>query len=90
MIEANNQKGCSKLKRKAPTEQWIALVERGQCTFIEKVRNMQASGAIAVVVGDNEKNGLITMYATGELLRIYLFSFIIIIGDFTLFFLFFL
>jgi E3 ubiquitin-protein ligase RNF13 len=66
MIEANNQKGCSKLKRKAPTEKWIALVERGQCTFIEKVRNMQASGAIAVVVGDNEKNGLITMYATGD------------------------
>jgi E3 ubiquitin-protein ligase RNF13 len=27
---------------------------------------MQASGAIAVVVGDNEKNGLITMYATGD------------------------
>lgn len=85
MIEANNQKGCSKLKRKAPTEQWIALVERGQCTFIEKVRNMQASGAIAVVVGDNEKNGLITMYATGELLCIYLFV-IIITGDFYLVF----
>ncbi|GET00141.1 E3 ubiquitin-protein ligase RNF13 isoform X1 [Rhizophagus clarus] len=66
MIEANNQKGCSKLKRKAPTNQWIALVERGQCTFIEKVRSMQASGAIAVVVGDNKKNGLITMYATGD------------------------
>lgn len=65
-VEANNQKGCSKLKKKAPTEDWIALVERGQCTFIEKVRNMQASGAIAVVVGDNEKNGLITMYATGD------------------------
>jgi len=66
MIEDDNQKGCSKLKKDVSTKNWIALVERGQCTFIEKVRNMQASGAIAVVVGDNEKNGLITMYATGE------------------------
>uniref|UniRef100_A0A1D1Z0R5 RING-type E3 ubiquitin transferase n=1 Tax=Anthurium amnicola TaxID=1678845 RepID=A0A1D1Z0R5_9ARAE len=65
-IEINNQKGCNKMKKKAPTEKWIALVERGQCTFIEKVRNMQTAGAIAVVVGDNEKNGLITMYATGD------------------------
>jgi len=66
MIEDDNQKGCSKLKREVSTKNWIALVERGQCTFIEKVRNMQTSGAIAVVVGDNEKNGLITMYATGD------------------------
>ncbi len=76
MIEDDNQKGCNKLKREVSTKNWIALVERGQCTFIEKVRNMQASGAIAVVVGDNEKNGLITMYATGELssmICIYLF-----------------
>jgi len=65
-IEPDNQKGCNKLKREVHTKSWIALVERGQCTFIEKVRNMQASGAIAVVVGDNEKNGLITMYATGD------------------------
>lgn len=65
-IESDNQKGCDKLKKEVHTKSWIALVERGQCTFIEKVRNMQASGAIAVVVGDNEKNGLITMYATGD------------------------
>ena len=82
MIEDDNQKGCSKLKKDVSTKNWIALVERGQCTFIEKVRNMQASGAIAVVVGDNEKNGLITMYATGELSRmicIYLFFIMLII-----------
>ncbi|CAG8546264.1 2253_t:CDS:2 [Diversispora eburnea] len=65
-IEEGNQKGCSILKKKVNTENWIALVERGQCSFIDKVRNMQASGAIAVVVGDNEHNGLITMYATGD------------------------
>ncbi|KAI1301151.1 hypothetical protein EDD11_005775 [Mortierella claussenii] len=43
---------------------WAALVERGgECSFVDKVRNMQASGANAVVVGDNQRSGLITMYA---------------------------
>lgn len=32
----------------------IAVVRRGKCTFLEKVRNAQASGAIAVVVADND------------------------------------
>ncbi|CAG8797417.1 15931_t:CDS:1, partial [Racocetra fulgida] len=55
--EDDNQKGCNKLKKKyEDNNQWIALIERGQCSFIDKVRNMQASGAIAVVVGDNEHN----------------------------------
>ncbi|CAJ0768872.1 12276_t:CDS:2 [Entrophospora sp. SA101] len=65
-IEVDNQKGCLKLEKKIETKNWIALVERGQCSFIDKIRNMQASGAIAVVVGDNERNSLITMYATGD------------------------
>ncbi|KAF9164292.1 E3 ubiquitin-protein ligase rnf13 [Mortierella sp. AD010] len=43
---------------------WVALVERGgRCNFVDKVRNMQASGAQAVIVGDNQRNPLITMYA---------------------------
>ncbi|KAF8930384.1 hypothetical protein BGZ58_008280 [Dissophora ornata] len=43
---------------------WAALVERGgDCSFISKVRNMQASGASAVIVGDNQHSGLVTMYA---------------------------
>ncbi|KAK3809221.1 MAG: hypothetical protein J3Q66DRAFT_353234 [Benniella sp.] len=48
----------------APDVSWVALVERGgRCSFIDKVRNMQASGASAVIVGDNKKGGLVTMYA---------------------------
>ncbi|KAG0041833.1 hypothetical protein BGZ83_001246 [Gryganskiella cystojenkinii] len=44
---------------------WVALVERGgECTFAQKVRHMQQSGAQAVIVGDNQRNGgLVTMYA---------------------------
>lgn len=32
---------------------WIALVERGGCTFVEKVQAMQQSGASAVIIGDS-------------------------------------
>lgn len=39
---------------------WIALVERGSCAFVDKVRNLQKAGAVGVIVGDNEQNkGLI-------------------------------
>ena len=49
---------------------WAALVERGgECTFAQKVRHMQQSGAQAVIVGDNQKNGLVTMYARGKTLQ---------------------
>ena len=40
-----------------PGVPWIALVERGQCSFVDKVRAMQASGASAVIVGDNVPGG---------------------------------
>ncbi|KAG0172742.1 E3 ubiquitin-protein ligase rnf13 [Apophysomyces sp. BC1015] len=56
--------GCVQVQ--APCEDWIALVERGECSFIEKVRAMQQSGAKAVVVGDRYYNGWVTMYAPGD------------------------
>ncbi|KAJ9067246.1 hypothetical protein DSO57_1001357 [Entomophthora muscae] len=34
-------------------ESWIALIMRGNCSFIQKVRSMQKSGFKAVVVGMN-------------------------------------
>jgi hypothetical protein len=45
----------------------VVMVQRGQCSFIDKVRAMQASGACAVIVGDNiPETRLITMSATGN------------------------
>ncbi|KAG6829507.1 hypothetical protein H0H92_004309 [Tricholoma furcatifolium] len=52
-----------------PTEPWIALVQRGECEFVRKVREAQRLGAKAVVVGgDNpEISGypdvLVNMYS---------------------------
>jgi len=41
----------------------IALVERGSCTFVEKVRNCQKAGAKGVVVFDNEFFGFLPVMA---------------------------
>lgn len=49
-----------------PCNDWIALIERGECSFVDKVRAMQRSGAKAAIVGDKHYNGWITMYAPGK------------------------
>lgn len=54
-----------------PCTDWIALVKRGGCSFATKVRMMQKSGAVAVVVGDSEKSGWITMFSSGKKQGIY-------------------
>lgn len=54
-----------------PTEPWIALVQRGDCEFVNKVREAQRLGAKAVVVGgDNPAisgfpDALVNMYSAG-------------------------
>jgi E3 ubiquitin-protein ligase RNF13 len=46
---------------------WVGLVERGQCPFVDKVRAMQASGAVGVLVGDNQPGGsLLKMSPSGD------------------------
>ena len=48
-------------------DNWIALVKRGRCAFAQKVRAMQQSGALGVIVGDDKPNGpLLTMYSKGD------------------------
>lgn len=68
--------GCPDLcltSDKQPTETWIALVQRGKCEFVKKVREAQRLGAKAVVVGgeDPETSGfpdtLVNMYSPGAL-----------------------
>ena len=54
-----------------PTETWIALVQRGKCEFVKKVREAQKLGARAIVVGgqDPDISGfpdtLVNMYSPG-------------------------
>jgi len=45
----------------------VVLLSRGGCGFLEKVKWAQRRGAIAVIVGDNQKGGpLIQMFARGN------------------------
>ncbi|CAO3701815.1 unnamed protein product [Rhizopus microsporus] len=62
--------GCSAVTEMK--ENWIAVIERGQCSFLQKVQSMQASGAIAVVVGDKYLNRWVTMYAPGDTLSVHI------------------
>lgn len=60
-----SKQGCNPIET-APCENWIAIVERGGCSFVDKVRTLQNSGAKAVIIGDKHYNGWITMYAAGK------------------------
>ncbi|KIV88056.1 hypothetical protein PV10_08986 [Exophiala mesophila] len=45
----------------------IVMLARGGCGFLEKVKWAQRRGGIALIVGDNEKGGQLTiMYAKGD------------------------
>jgi Zn-dependent metalloprotease len=45
--------GCTALANGADISGHIALVDRGTCVFTDKVKNAQAAGAVAVLVGNN-------------------------------------
>ena len=48
---------CSPITNAVDVAGKIALVDRGTCTFIIKVKNAQVAGAIAVLVADNVAGG---------------------------------
>ncbi|KAI8099157.1 uncharacterized protein BX664DRAFT_272245 [Halteromyces radiatus] len=73
LMEPIDPTGCQWVE--APTENWIALLRRGGCSFITKVRTMQQSGAIAVVIGDHQQQQWVTMYAPGDTSDIHIPSF---------------
>ncbi len=49
---------CTALTNAAAVAGKIALVDRGTCTFVVKVTNAQAAGAIGVIVANNASTGL--------------------------------
>jgi hypothetical protein len=49
---------CSPLTNAPAVNGNIALVNRGTCTFVQKVLNAQAAGAIGVIVANNVATGL--------------------------------
>lgn len=47
--------GCSALTNADAISGNIAVIDRGTCTFVRKVRNAQAAGATGVIVADNRR-----------------------------------
>ncbi|KAH8109290.1 hypothetical protein DFH11DRAFT_1548417 [Phellopilus nigrolimitatus] len=69
--------GCPKLcpaggHMPEPEESWIAIVQRGNCSFVDKVREAQRFGAKAVVIGGDDPdvsgnpNALVNMYSQSD------------------------
>jgi len=50
--------GCESLVNTSEISGKIAVVDRGECFFTVKVKNAQNAGAVAVIVANNEPNGL--------------------------------
>ena len=57
--------GCERLPRNSLTGR-IALIDRGTCTFVDKIVNAQRAGAVAVIVANNQGDGLVTIVGTGN------------------------
>lgn len=52
---------CSTLTNAGAVLGKIAIVDRGTCLFVEKTANVQAAGAIGILVVNNAGDGLVTM-----------------------------
>lgn len=70
---ASPERACTAI---APMPGRIALIERGDCPFVDKVRNAQAAGAVAAIVYNSANppsgspNDLVVMAGTDPTIRI--------------------
>ncbi len=58
---ASPSDGCERFENARAVSGNIALVDRGTCTFVTKVSNAQAAGAIGVIVAQNTADAPFTM-----------------------------
>ncbi|KII94113.1 hypothetical protein PLICRDRAFT_50101 [Plicaturopsis crispa FD-325 SS-3] len=89
-IDIDSNLGCPKLCVVGPheperNERWIALVQRGDCPFVAKVREAQRLGAAGAVVGGDSANpdGLVNMYSQEDASDISIISTYIKYSDYT-------
>lgn len=53
--------GCQNLQNGAAVNGKIAVIDRGNCLFVEKIQNAQAAGAVGVIMVNNVGGAPITM-----------------------------
>lgn len=64
---ASSHADIQSMQESAEIEGKVVLLMRGGCGFLEKVMWAQRRGAVAVIVGDNQRGGpLVNMFARGE------------------------
>ena len=63
---ANARRGCAALQNSAELKGNIAVVERGDCIFPNKVLNAQNAGAKAVIVVNNQSGAPFAMSGSGS------------------------
>ncbi|ATY59882.1 RING-9 protein [Cordyceps militaris] len=64
---ASTHADIQSMQESAEIEGKVVLLMRGGCGFLEKVMWAQRRGAVAVIVGDNQRGGpLVNMFARGE------------------------
>ncbi|MFQ5416633.1 MAG: M36 family metallopeptidase, partial [Myxococcota bacterium] len=62
--------GCSMFTNPGAISGNIAIIDRGVCTFVTKVSNAQAAGAIGVIIVNNAGNTLVDMAGVDPLITI--------------------
>lgn len=58
---ANPSEGCNSLTNGSSVRGKIALIDRGNCLFVNKVKNAEDEGAVAVIMVNNVNGNPITM-----------------------------
>jgi len=62
--------GCEALTNGAQVSGRVALIDRGNCAFVDKVGNAQAAGAVGAIVVNNAGDGVIAMGGTDPAITI--------------------
>ena len=62
--------GCTALTNQVETSGKIALIDRGNCNFIVKVKNAQNAGAVGVIIADNVAGPVAGMSGTDATITI--------------------
>jgi extracellular elastinolytic metalloproteinase len=58
---SNNALACDAITNASSVANKIVLIDRGNCTFVEKIIEAQKAGALAVIIANNVSGSLISM-----------------------------
>ncbi len=70
LVDVAPVEGCTPLTNANSVNNNIALIDRGNCSFVDKVLNAQNAGAIATVICNNTNTAVFTMSGTNPAITI--------------------